>query len=96
MAFTNEQEAGLLEVLAAFTNGKRINDLDNAQGALKDMSIEVMDETGETRKMSLSDAVEQAENPVAGRFWIDANATPTAAGYYGRLLRQSGSPACAT
>lgn len=85
MAFTNEQEAGLLDVLAAFTNGKRINDLDNAQGALKDMSIEVMDETGETRKMSLSDAVEQAENPVAGRFWIDANATPTAAGYYGSL-----------
>ena len=36
MAFTNEQEAGLLEVLAAFTNGKRINDLENAQGALKD------------------------------------------------------------
>lgn len=85
MAFTQEQEAGLLEVLAAFTNGKRINDLENAQGALKDMSIEVMDETGETRKMSLSDAVEQAENPVAGRFWIDANATPTAAGYYGSL-----------
>ena len=85
MAFTQEQEAGLLDVLAAFTNGKRINDLENAQGALKDMSIEVMDETGETRKMSLSDAVEQAENPVAGRFWIDANATPTAAGYYGSL-----------
>ena len=53
MAFTQEQEAGLLEVLAAFTNGKRINDLENAQGALKDMSIEVMDETGEPQNVAV-------------------------------------------
>ena len=85
MALTNEQEAGLLEVLTAFQNGKRINELQPARGAVRDMQVEVMDETGETRKMPLSEAVQQAENPVAGRYWVIANATPTAAGYYGSL-----------
>lgn len=85
MAFTNEQEAGLLQVLAAYENGKRINELQPARGAVKDMQVEVMDETGETRCMPLSEAVEQAENPVAGRYWVNANSTPKAAGYYGSL-----------
>lgn len=85
MSLTSEQEKGLLAVLAAFQNGKRINDLAEAKGALKDMRIEVMDETGETRRMELAKAVEQAGNPIAGRYWNTENATPTAAGYYGSL-----------
>ena len=85
MAFTAEQEQGVLAMLAAFQNGKRINELDAAKGALKDMRIEVMDETGETHSMELAEAVEQAGNPIAGRCWNTANATPTAAGYYGSL-----------
>ena len=85
MAFTSEQEAGVLAMLAAYQNGKRISDLDVAEGALKDMSIEVMDESGETRKMNLADAVAQSANPIAGRYWVDANSTPKAAGYYGSL-----------
>ena len=72
-------------MLSAFQNGKRINDLDVATGALKDMRIEVMDETGETHSMELATAVEQASNPIAGRYWNEANNTPTAAGYYGSL-----------
>ena len=72
-------------MLAAFQNGKRINELDAAKGALKDMRIEVMDETGETHSMELADAVSQASNPIAGRYWNTANGTPTAAGYYGSL-----------
>lgn len=77
-------------MLAAYQNGKRINDLEEATGALKDMRVEVMDETGETRRMELSKAVEQASNPIAGRYWNEANSTSTAAGYYGSLeaLRQ--------
>ena len=85
MALTTEQEKGLLQVLDAFKNGKRINDLEQAKGALKDMNIEVMDETGETRRMELAAAVEQAGNPSAGRYWIDGNSSPKAAGYYGSL-----------
>ena len=90
MAFTAEQEQGMLDMLAAFNNGKRINDLPEATGALKDMSVEVMDETGETRRIELAKAVEQASNAIAGRYWNEANNTSTAAGYYGSLeaLRQ--------
>lgn len=72
-------------MLTAFQNGKRINDLAEATGALKDMSVEVMDETGETRRMELAKAVEQAGNAIAGRYWNEANNTSTAAGYYGSL-----------
>ena len=53
MAFTTEQEQGIIDMLAAYQNGKRINDLEEATGALKDMRVEVMDETGETRRMEL-------------------------------------------
>jgi len=49
------------------------------------MQIEVMDESGETRKMMLGEAVEAASNPIAGRYWNEANSTPTTAGYYGSL-----------
>jgi hypothetical protein len=85
MAFTTEQEQGIIDMLAAFNNGKRINDLPEATGALKDMHVEVMDETGETHRIELAKAVEQAGNPIAGRYWNEANNTPTAAGYYGSL-----------
>ena len=54
MALTAEQEKGVVAMLAAFQNGKRINELDAAKGALKDMRIEVMDETGETHSMELA------------------------------------------
>lgn len=72
-------------MLTAFQNGKRINELPEATGALKDMSVEVMDETGETRHIELAKAVEQAGNAIAGRYWNEANSTSTAAGYYGSL-----------
>ena len=85
MALTTEQEQKITELLAAFENGKRISDLSDAQGAVGDMQIEVMDESGETRKMMLGEAVETASNPIAGRYWNEANSTPTAAGYYGSL-----------
>ncbi len=85
MAFTTEQEQGIINMLAAFNNGKRINDLPEATGALKDMQVEVMDETGETHRIELAKAVEQAGNPIAGRYWNEANSTSTAAGYYGSL-----------
>ena len=75
----------MLDMLAAYNNGKRINDLPEATGALKDMSVEVMDETGETARIELAKAVEQASNPIAGRYWNEANNTSTAAGYYGSL-----------
>ncbi len=85
MEFTQEQQQSILNMLNAFENGKRINDLPEASGALQDMRVEVMDETGETRRIELSKAVEQASNAIAGRYWNEANNTSTAAGYYGSL-----------
>ena len=85
MALTQEQENKVIEMLAAFENGKRINELAEAQGAVGQMLIEVMDETGETRRMELGNAVDIAGNPIAGRYWNESNATSKAAGYYGSL-----------
>ena len=85
MAFTQEQEAKLAQLLAAFENGKRINELDQATGELGAMQIEVMDETGETRRMELERAVSEAGNPIAGRWWNEDNATTKAAGWFGSL-----------
>ena len=85
MAFTQEQEAQLARLLAAFENGKRINELDPAVGDLGAMQIEVMDETGETHRMELERAVSEAGNPIAGRYWNEDNGTTKAAGWFGSL-----------
>lgn len=85
MAFTQEQEAKLAQLLAAFENGKRINELEQATGDLGAMQIEVMDETGETKRMELERAVSEAGNPIAGRWWNEDNATTKAAGWFGSL-----------
>ena len=66
MALTAEQENKVVAMLSAFENGKRINELEAAQGAVGQMLIEVMDETGETRKAELGAAVENASIPLQG------------------------------
>lgn len=85
MAFTQEQEAQLLELLTAYENGKRINELDPAEGEPGAMRIEVMDASGETRSMELERAVAEAGNPIAGRWWDSSLATTKAAGWFGSL-----------
>ena len=73
MAFTQEQEAQLLELLTAYENGKRINELDPAEGEPGAMRIEVMDASGETRSMELERAVAEAGNPIVGQRPGDAD-----------------------
>jgi len=85
MALTTEQENDVLSMLEAFENGKRIEDLDEAQGALSEMTIEVQDSQGESKKLNFKQAIETATQSVCGRYWNEANATPVAAGYYGSL-----------
>ena len=85
MAFNEQEEAKVRELLAAFENGKRINDLDPAEGEPGAMRIEVMDASGETRSMELERAVAEAGNPIAGRWWANDQATPTAGGWFGSL-----------
>lgn len=85
MALNEQEEGKLRELLAAFENGKRINELDPAEGEPGAMSIEVMDASGETRRMELERAVAEAGNPIAGRWWDNTKATPTAGGWFGSL-----------
>lgn len=85
MALTNQEENDVKLMLAAFQNAKRINELPWATGKLSDMAVPVQDESGETRRMNLAEAVETAGNPIAGRYWNETNSTPVAAGYYGSL-----------
>ena len=93
MALNEKQEAGLLELLAAFENGKRIADLEPAQGEPGAMRIEVMDASGETRSMELERAVAEAGNPIAGRWWDDSLGTPVAGGWFGSLEALRNLPA---
>ncbi len=85
MAFNEQEEAKVRELLAAFENAKRINDLEPAEGGLDAMRIEVMDASGETRSMELERAVAEAGNPIAGRWWDNTKATTKAAGWHGSV-----------
>lgn len=85
MAFTEQEENNVRAMLSAFQNAKRINELPWATGKLSDMAVPVQDESGETRRMNLAEAVETAGNPIAGRYWDETNSSPVAAGYYGSL-----------
>ncbi|GHT44675.1 hypothetical protein FACS189438_3060 [Bacteroidia bacterium] len=85
MAFTTEQENGLLSMLGSFQNGQRISDLPNAGGGVDDYKIEVEDKTGESKQINLSEAVKTASSGICGRYWNMSNSTPSAAGYYGSL-----------
>lgn len=93
MAFTTNEEEKVRQMLAAYENGKRINELDAATGSMADMQVAVVDESGETRRMNLQEAVAVAANPIAGRWWDNTAAAPTAAGYYGSLQALKELPA---
>ena len=85
MALNEQEEAKVRELLTAYENGKRINELEPTDGLTGSTLIEVMDESGETRKMELETAVAEAGNPIAGRWWDSTLATTKAGGWFGSL-----------
>ena len=85
MALNEQEEAKVRELLTAFENGKRINELEPTDGLTGSTLIEVMDASGETRKMELETAVAEAGNPIAGRWWDSTLATTKAGGWFGSL-----------
>jgi hypothetical protein len=93
MALNANEEEKVRQLLTAFESGKRISELDAATGSMSDMQVAVVDESGETRRMNLQEAVQTAGNPIAGRWWDETAATPTAAGYYGSLQALKELPA---
>lgn len=85
MALNEQEETKVRELLTAFENGKRINELEPTNGLTGSTLIEVMDASGETRKMELETAVAEAGNPIAGRWWDSTLATTKAGGWFGSL-----------
>jgi len=84
MAFTDAEESTLKKVVVAFDNAKKISQLEPGTGSVKDSTIEVI-QNGESRQMSLSEAVVTAQNGYCGRYFDETNSTPKAAGYCGSL-----------
>ena len=83
---TTEQEAQVLEMLAAYTGAKTIADLPNGNTSNQDKSIEVYNNsTGQSEQMPLQDAVTMANRPWCGRVWNLENGTPVAATTIGSL-----------
>lgn len=55
MAFTPEQEAKVLQIIASFENGKRLNDLPHIGNANPfDLIVEVLDTDGETKQSKIA------------------------------------------
>ena len=66
MAFTTEQEETLKLIISAFENGKRLSDLPLATGTNPyKMTVEVLDEDGESKKAALASLLPYAEESCA-------------------------------
>lgn len=66
MAFTNEEEAKVRQIISAFENGKRLTDLPEVQGTNPfNMITEVLDEDGESKKAALASLLPYTEEQCA-------------------------------
>ena len=66
MAFTTEQEETLKLIISAFENGKRLSDLPLATGTNPyKMTVEVLDEDGESKRAALASLLPYAEESCA-------------------------------
>lgn len=78
MAFTPEQEAKLLQIMAAFENGKRLNELPHAGTTNPfDLIVEVLDIDGESKQVRLAALLPYLEEQCAyGIEWDTAVSSP--------------------
>jgi hypothetical protein len=79
MAFTSEQEALLLQVANAFSNGKRLNELPNIGSNINplDLIVEVLDTAGESWQAKLAALLPYVEEQCAyGIEWDTAISSP--------------------
>ena len=85
MALTDAEEEKVRAVLSAFDGAKTLGELPVSTDALKDLKVEVLDSTGESGIIKLTDAIASAMNAVCGRYWNRTASSPVAAGYFGSL-----------
>ena len=78
MAFTPEQEAKLLQIISAFDNGKRLNELPSVSTANPfDLIVEVLDIDGESKQAKLATLLPYLEEQCAyGIEWDTAVSSP--------------------
>ena len=78
MAFTPEQEARLLQIISAFDNGKRLNELPSVSTANPfDLIVEVLDIDGESKQAKLAALLPYLEEQCAyGIEWDTAVSSP--------------------
>ena len=66
MAFSAEQEAMLLQIIEAYENGKRLNELPYVSGTNPfKMIVEVLDEDGESKQAKLASLLPYIEEQCA-------------------------------
>lgn len=84
--FTDDLASKVNQLWDAFQGGQTIGELDPAMNAVRDLRIEVVDDTnGKSGSLPLTEAIYSATNGVCGRYWNRNSGTPMAAGYYGSL-----------
>ena len=79
MALTPEQEAKVLQIITAFDNGKRLNELPHI-GEVNplELIVEVMDTDGESKQAKLATMLPYLEDQCAyGIQWDTTVSTPT-------------------
>jgi hypothetical protein len=77
MALTSEQEAIVLQIITAFQNGKRLNELPEAGGVNPfDLIVEVLDTDGESKQSKLATLLPYLEEQCAYGVDIGVGASP--------------------
>ena len=78
MALTAQQEAQLLQIIAAFEGGKRLQDLPEANGTNPfNLITEVIDESGESKQAKLAAMLPYVENQCAYGVELDVTVSAT-------------------
>lgn len=81
MAFTADEETTLKAVASAFTRGKKINELAKAAGGIENYTVEVQDDTGESKNLNLLQAINLVNKRIACRRWNETLSTPVGESY---------------
>lgn len=85
MAFTDNEEATLKKVVAAYEGGQTIAFLGEADPSDENLTAEVVDSSGATKKVKLFNVVKQLSVRYCGRYWDATLSTPTASGIVGNI-----------
>lgn len=93
MAFTEVQEAKLLQILAAFDNGKRLNELPHIGNVNPlDLIVEVMDTDGETKQAQLAALLPYLEEQCAYGIEWDTTVSSAACTRIGNIALHKSLP----